>query len=187
VHQIVGERGFVDAALFLSEYRQLIEAGVDPLLFVIRFNNVARARIMGLEISAGQEWWDGVLATRIGLTAMEPRDLVRNGPLKFRPRFLATSSLELKARGLRLGADYRYASRQEAIDEDLVAIADIEDGAMRVPIHVMDLRAAMDVDLAGIPLRPGITIKNALNYQYVELVGNLAPPRTILLTLDLVF
>jgi outer membrane receptor protein involved in Fe transport len=105
--------------------------------------------------------------------------------LKFRPRFLATATLEWHGASFLLGGDYRYASRQEAIDEDLVAIADIEDGTVRVAIHVVDLRGSFDVTIGGIPLRPGVTVKNALNYQYVELVGNLAPPRTYLLTLDL--
>lgn len=187
VHQVLGEGGSVDAAFFVSEYRQLIEAGVDPLLFVIRFNNVARARIVGAELTAAQTWWDGRLLTRAGVTAMDPRDLVRNGPLKFRPRFLATSTVEWNGEGFHLGCDYRYASRQQAIDEDLVAIADIEDGTERVSIHVVDLRASFDVTFGGMPVRPGFTVKNALNFQYVELVGNLAPPRTYLLTLDLLF
>lgn len=187
VHQVIGEGGSIDAAFFVSEYRQLIEAGVDPLLFVIRFNNVARARIIGAELTAAQTWWDGRLSTRAGVTAMEPRDLVRNGPLKFRPRFLATATVEWNGDGFHLGGDLRYASRQRAIDEDLVAIADIDDGTERVAIQVLDLRASFDVSLGGIPLRPGVTVKNALNYQYVELIGNLAPPRTILMTLDLLF
>jgi iron complex outermembrane receptor protein len=187
VHQVFGDGGAVDAAFFVSEYRQLIEAGVDPLLFVIRFNNVARARIVGAELTAARSWLDGRLLTRAGVTAMEPRDLGRKGPLKFRPRFLATATVEWRGAIFQCGGDYRFASRQEAIDDDLVAIADIEDGSERVPIHVVDLRGSFDVNVAGIPLRPGVTIKNALNYQYVELVGNLAPPRTFLLTLDLLF
>ncbi len=187
VHQLIAETGFLDAALFVSEYRQLIEAGVDPVQFVIRFNNVARARIAGAELSVGQEWWDQTISTRLGVTIMDPRDLVRNGPLKFRPRLICSATIEGSFDPVRIGADFRYIGRQEEIDEDLVAIADIQDGTMRVPIRVLDIRSSFDLDLAGIPVRPGVTVKNALNYQYVELIGNLAPPRTFIVSLDLVF
>ncbi|MEK6650355.1 MAG: TonB-dependent receptor, partial [Bacteroidota bacterium] len=187
VHQVVGDDGWIDAALFHADYRQLIEAGVDPDQFVIRFENVARARIQGVEISTGMSWWDGMITTHMGFTVMEPRDVTKNGPLKFRPKFIGVSSAECAFEMVRAGIDYRYISRQEAVDEDLIAIANIIDGSERVPIHVVDLRCSVTLDAWGLPVRPGLVVKNALNYQYVELVGNLAPPRTIIFSLDALF
>lgn len=187
VHQQWHMSGWIDAALFRSDYRQLIEAGVDPDLFVIRFDNVARARIQGIELTAGMSWWEDALTTSLGITWMEPKDIVRNAPLKFRPRFIGVASIDYTMGIVSVGVDVRSISRQEAIDDDLIAVANIQDGAERVAINVVDVRLSFDTVAWGVPLRPGVAVKNALNYQYVELVGNLAPPRHLIVTLDIAF
>jgi len=71
----------------------------------------------------------------------------------------------------------------ERIDENLAELV-IKDGDARVPIHVMDLRISQDFEGFIIPIRLGFNLKNVLNYHYVELMGNMAPFRTYMLSVE---
>jgi len=51
-------------------------------------------------------------------------------------------------------------------------------------IHVVDLRLSFGVTLFDVPVRAGVIVNNLLNYHYVELVGNLGPFRTYMVTLE---
>ena len=169
-----------DLAVFQNDFRDLIEASVDPGRLVIEFNNVTRARIRGAEISVNSEWLGRHLLIDGGYTYMDPVDLGTNEILKFRPRHLLYATLTVAVGPARFSVDGRYISRMEAIDENLVHLAPILQGDTRVPIKVMDVRLSWDLLL----VRLGLSAKNALNYHYVELIGNLAPVRTFVLTLD---
>jgi outer membrane receptor protein involved in Fe transport len=79
---------------------------------------------------------------------------------------------------------YRYVSRVEAIDENLVRLAPIVDGDYRVPCSVLDAGITYNLTHLGLPLTVGLTIKNLTNYYYVELVGNLAPVRTYYISVE---
>ncbi|MCB1319284.1 MAG: hypothetical protein KDK34_03465 [Leptospiraceae bacterium] len=63
----------------------------------------------------------------------------------------------------------------------------ISDADTRVAAHVVDLRAGAALKFSGTPLNISLQLKNALNYNYLDFVGSLAPPRRIELTLDTVF
>jgi len=79
---------------------------------------------------------------------------------------------------------YRYVSRVEAIDENLVRFAPIVDGDVRVPCSVLDAGITYNLTHLGLPLAVGLNIKNLTNYSYVELLGNLAPVRTIYVSVE---
>jgi outer membrane receptor protein involved in Fe transport len=145
---------------------------------------VTRARIEGLESNLKIELWRNHLSTNFGYTYTWPKDLTENTILKFRPRHLFYVSAFGTYGFVHASADFRFVSRIERIDENLIRLAPIVDGDQRVPIKVLDLRASYDLLGLGLPLRVGFNVNNVTDYQYVELVGNLAPGRTFVLSLD---
>jgi len=176
----------LDAAVFQNDYTDLIEPGIDTTI-VIRFDNVTRARIRGAEFGLKVSVVDKVLQTDIGYTYIDSEDMATNAILKFRPRHTAYTSVQFNYEHLSVIGDYRYISRVEAIDENLVRFAPIVNGDQRVAIKVADIRSFYELSGAGLPLRLGLSVTNVFNYHYVELVGNLAPVRAIALTIDGIF
>jgi outer membrane receptor for ferrienterochelin and colicins len=194
------ERVSVDVAVFNNDFRDLIEPSVDIRTYrrtpdapnevtgpVIQFENVTRARIQGVEAEIKTEWLRRVLSTDVGYTYTWPRDLDANAILKFRPRHLLYVSGQCSWEHARLVADFRFLSRIERIDDNLVRLAPIINGDQRVAVKIVDLRTSYDLIELGAPLRVGFTINNLLNYSYVELLGNLGPVRTYVLTLEGMF
>lgn len=183
--QLLGERVFLDLALFQNDFYDLIEGGVNPNRFEIQFNNVTQARIRGLEVGIKADWFKRFLATDFSYTYIDPVDLSNNTVLKFRPRHLFYTTLTAHYRQLQAELNYRYVSRVEAIDENLVRVAPIVDGDQRVACKVVDVGITYyPVNVGGLPLNIGLTIKNLTNYYYVELIGNLAPIRTYYLSVE---
>jgi outer membrane receptor for ferrienterochelin and colicins len=171
----------VDGAVFLADYNNLVEPVIDSDGMVI-FRNVTRARITGGELGIMTQLIDRMLTLSAGWTYMDPRDLVLARALKYRPRHLFTASAVFEYGMFALGADYRGSSRVEVIDEELRLV--IRDGDARVPIHVVDARVSADLRGAGLPLTATLQVNNLLQYNYVEIVGNIAPIRHFMLTLD---
>jgi len=195
VTQEVGDNASAELSLFNNEFRDLIEAGVEFKTLrrtpsdtvprpVATFENVTRARIQGWELGLNIEWVRRILATTVGYTYVWPRDLDRNEVLKFRPRHLLTASAHATLWGLEAFLDFRYSSRVERIDDNLVQLAPILDGDQRVPIRVFDLRLFYPLSSIGLPLRAGFSVRNLFDYYYVELIGNLSPIRTFVVSLD---
>jgi outer membrane receptor for ferrienterochelin and colicins len=179
----LSERIFLDLALFQNDYYDLIEAGVNPNL-EISFNNVTRARIRGLEAEIKADWFKQFLETGFSYTYMDPIDLSQNTVLKFRPRHLFYASLTVHHRPWKAEVNFRYVSKVEAIDENLVTYAPIIDGDRRGETRVMDAGVSYDLINAGVPITIGLTVKNLTNYYYAELIGNLASVRTYYLSLE---
>jgi len=115
------------------------------------------------------------LTTDISYTYIDPVDLSQNTVLKFRPRNLFYASLIANYRKWQVELNYRYVSRVESIDENLVRLAPIVDGDNRVASNVVDAGIMYNLSNLGVPLNIGLTVKNLTNYYYVELIGNLAP------------
>jgi iron complex outermembrane receptor protein len=196
VKQALGPAAAVDIALFQSDYDDLIESGLNAS-GKAQLNNVTRARVQGVEIVASAALNEGPAAPggstsmsdrrsalfSVGYTYVYPRDLTTNDLLKYRPRHLLYASAEGFAGPMSLGVDYRYLSRVDRVDETLVNAGYIVDGAERVPIHVLDARATWKTHLFGSAMQATFNVKNILQYNYVELIAVLAPPRTYLLSL----
>ena len=187
----------LDAALFWNEFNDLIEpavkiknipanpgdtVGVERA--VVEFDNVTRARIQGAEISLRTSWLKRRGWTELGYTALWPEDIGEKAVLKFRPRHILYVAASMTWGDLKCTADYRFISRIDRIDDQLVQLAPIIHGEFRVPIHTLDLRGSATLSSLGLPLRVGFNITNVLNYQYVELIGNLAAPRTYTLVIE---
>ena len=182
--QWLSERIFLDLAFFQNNYSDLIEAGVNPTQFIIQFKNVTRARIRGFEFGIKADMFNRFLTTDLSYTFIDPVDLNDNTVLKFRPRHLFYASVNTQYYQWRMELDYRYVSRVEAIDENLVRLAPIVDGEHRVPCSVGDAGITYNFTSLGLPLNIGLTIKNLSNYSYVELLGNLSPVRTYYLSVE---
>ncbi len=192
-----GQSVFADLAVFSNDFRNLIEPSVQIKRYrpypssptevegpVIQFENVTKARIQGMEATVKTDWWKKYLSTDLGYTYIWPLDVNENTILKFRPRHIFYASAFITYDELRASADFRYISRIERIDENLIRLAPIVNGEQRVPIKVLDIRISYDLLRFGLPVRVGFNVNNLLNYHYVELVGNLGPVRTYTLSID---
>lgn len=182
--QTLFEQFLVEVSLFQNDFEDLIEASVDPNKFVIQFSNVTRARIRGMEAGIRSDWFGNLLHLDLSYTYTDPRDVQQNTVLKFRSRHLFYSSLQISSGNVRASADFRYVSRVEAIDDNLVYLAPIVQGDYRVPIKVFDARASYDLRELGVPFRIGFNVNNIFNYSYVELIGNLSPVRNYVLSVE---
>ena len=200
INRSVGSTVVVDVAAFRNDFKDLIEPSVQIETYhpnpslpyevtgpVIEFDNVTKARIEGVETDVRVEWWKKWFSTDIGYTYTWPWDVGDNVILKFRPRHILYAGGLLSWNRLRASVDFRYLSRIERVDENLVQFAPIVDGDARVAIKIVDVRASYDLADLGYPIRVGFNINNLLNYSYVELLGNMGPVRTYYLTLEGVF
>ena len=169
----LGSWGRLDAALFWTEARRLIEpafikdsAGVPK----IQFQNVARARLRGLDLSLVAAPAIPGLTTTLAYTFLDARDLATDSVLGFRPKHLVTLGADYAWRALTVGGDFRYVSRIERI-----VLAGSWANDPRVAAQVLDLRAAWQRG----PLLARLLVANALNYIYNLTPGTLEPVRTV--------
>jgi outer membrane receptor for ferrienterochelin and colicins len=184
----LNEKVELEGALFHNEFYDYIE----PVLVseggnnFFTFNNVIRARIQGGEIGSRLELTDQI-DIRAGYTYLWSRDLEAGMMLKYRPRHSGVFSAGYNNFPFDAGVDFKYWSRVEEMDFELVQLGVVRDGRKRVDVYVVDLRAGYNLAGAGFPLRVMFNIKNLLNYNYVELIGNIAPIRNYSLSLELFF
>jgi len=83
---------------------------------------VTRARIRGFEFGIKANMFHRFLTTDISYTYIDPIDLIHNTVLSFRPRNLFIASLIAQYQQWQTEVNYRYVSRVEAIDENLVVL-----------------------------------------------------------------
>jgi iron complex outermembrane receptor protein len=173
----------VDAAVFWTEARDLIEPRIivipgPPDTIRIQLQNVVRARIAGFDASLIAAPIPDRLIATLGYTYLDTRRQLAGdsteGPLAFRPRHLLTLGADYTLGTLGIGADFRFASRPARIE--LEGIVD----ARRVPVEVLDLRAAWKPARGPVEVR--VLATNVLNYIYNLVPETLAPVRTVTLT-----
>lgn len=174
----------LDAAVFNEEYYDLIEPGATSSGQAFTFSNVTRARIRGFEATTGLSLLDDKLRLSLNYTYLWARDLELNQPLKYRPRNMVKARLDYYLDNFDLGADFRYASKVEEMDYELVSINDVR---QHVEIRVLDLRAGYNFESAGIPAKIYFNVNNVFNYNYVELIANPAPIRNYSLSTEFLF
>ncbi|HMK38234.1 MAG TPA: TonB-dependent receptor, partial [Bacteroidota bacterium] len=186
VTQSLGGMGSVDFSLFQSDIDDLIEPGLyaaGPDLEV-QWRNVTRARIKGFETTCTATMFNGAAVFNLGYTYVYPLDLTLNDILKYRPRHVLYTGVRGTAGVFNASADFRFISRIERIDDELVQAGVIPDGDQRVPIYVTDFRIGADLSFTGIPLSMSLNVSNMFQHNYVELIGNIMPPRTYVLALE---
>jgi iron complex outermembrane receptor protein len=167
----------VDFAVFQNEYYDMIEPSFDPMDNKVRFDNVVRARIQGYEVNTLVQIIPDEMNFTIGYTYLWARDLENNIALKYRPRHTLYSGIDWKKWNFNLGINFRYWSKVEEIDDELVDLGIIRDGELRVPVFSTDFRVAYNFREIGLPVDIYLNIKNLTNYNFIELIGNLSPIR----------
>jgi outer membrane receptor for ferrienterochelin and colicins len=175
----------LDAAVFQSEYYDFIEPKIDPTDGFAVFSNVTRARIQGIETDVKTDLFNKAISLSLSYTYLWTRDLKRHQALKYRPRHIFVGNFDYYIWNFDIGADFRYWSRVEEIDDELVRI--VNDGDLRVAAYVLDLRTSYNLDSVGIPASIFLNADNVLNYNYVELIGNLRPIRSYSLSIQFNF
>jgi len=160
-----------DVALFWTEAYDLIEPHVDTTLAQIQFRNVARARLMGLDLALGASPLTPQLTTSLAYTFLYSRDLALDSALAFRPTHLLTLTADYHWRAFGVGGDFRYSSRFERVE--------LYPDDPRVDAEVLDLRASWEQG----PLAARVLVTNALDYIYNLVPRTLAPVRTLSVTL----
>jgi iron complex outermembrane receptor protein len=182
--------GTADIAAFRSDFDNLIEVGLiqgSGSIPYVQWRNVTKARVQGFEASFRFGLFDGGLGCNVGYTYVYPEDLITHQVLKYRPRHIFSTNLTGRAGMFTAGADFRFVSRVENIDSIFVNLGIIPDGDQRQDILVTDVRAGADLSFTGIPLSATLQVNNLFQRNYVELIGNMMPPRTYVLVLDAKF
>lgn len=177
----------LDAAYFQSEYYDFIEPGVDPKDGLVQFTNVTRARLQGVEVNLNLNVIPNIIEFNADYMYLWARDIEKKMSLKYRPRNLLYASLNYFWDEFEFGADFRFWSKIEALDFELVDLGVVPDGDKRVPVYVLDLRGTYNTNLLSIPVRVNLNAKNIFNYNYIEIIGNLSPIRNFSLSLEVMF
>ncbi|MBL1215389.1 MAG: TonB-dependent receptor [Ignavibacteriae bacterium] len=178
-----------DAAIFHSEYFDLVEPTLtsDGDSRFIQFRNVTRARIQGIDISTGFELESIGTSFKFSYSYLWARDIENKIALKYRPRNTIYAEAEYTLGSFNLGTDVRYLSKVEEVDRELIENDFVIDGDKRVDVFVIDLHAGFSFFNFNIPANLNLNIYNLLNYNYVEVIGNISPIRNISLNLELLF
>ncbi len=182
----IGEAGLLDVAAFWSDINDLIEPGliVSGSDLEVQWRNVTRARIQGFETSLKLGLPDGLFSQEFGYTYSYPQDRTLHQVLKYRPRHVLYWNGRSKVDWLSVDIDFRYISRVDQIDDELILTGIIPDGDQRVPIYVTDARIGADLKLGDVPLTITFSINNLFQHRYVELIGNVMPPRNYVIVLQ---
>jgi outer membrane receptor protein involved in Fe transport len=185
VTDIVNENLYTDVSLFRNEFWDLIEPTFRSDRNV-HFDNITRARIQGFEAQVNLSLWDKKLFSQVGYTYLFPEDLSKGDILKYRPRHLLYISETLLLKPYQIGVDVRFISKVDRIDDELVTLGIIPQGDERVPIYVTDIRLGSEWTLGNVSMKTLLQVNNVFNYYYVELIGNIAPLRHYVLTVEAV-
>lgn len=169
----------LDVAAFWTDYERLVEPTFMPRERAFQFVNLTRARVRGVEASAGGSATE-YLTFSASYTLLDARDLGLDRPLVFRSRHLLKAGAALHVlRHLEAGLDYRFASRPERVDSDFARF--VPDAEITIAQHVVDARVAGQWER----LRVALIVRNLFDYYYVERPALLAPPRHAMLQLNL--
>jgi outer membrane receptor for ferrienterochelin and colicins len=178
----------IDAAVFRNEYSDMIEpviTSIEPTGEInAQFMNVVRARVRGFEAGLTVSLFDRKLLPRVSYTYLDGRDVAIDEPLKYRHKHMMVSGLMARYKTGWVEIDYRYHSKVENIDNELAFIIDKPDE--HVPVHVVDLSAGIGINLGSVPLNISVSVKNVLQYHYVEFVANIQPIRQYVVSLQMV-
>jgi iron complex outermembrane receptor protein len=176
-----------DAAVFQNEYYDMIEPGIDPEDGLVFFSNLVRARIQGGEAGVILDLIPSELSLSFSYTYLWARDLETGKALRYRPRNVFYSGLDFRKWNFDFGINFRYTSKVEEIDDELVDLGIIVDGDLRVPVYTTDVNLGYNFITYGLPMDIYLNVKNIFNYNYVELIGNIRKIRNYSFGFNLAF
>jgi len=158
------DRIWLDAGAFWSEYRDLIEpTAVAGQFFVFQFQNVAEARVRGIDTGIRFAVLPDHLNFNVNYVFLDSEDSRTGDPLPYRSSHNLTTTLS--GWRDRLALDVRYRSR---VDEVLAFPLDD-----RGDVTVVDLRLGYDISGWGIQAK----VENLFQNSYVD-VQERSPGRT---------
>jgi len=173
-----------DVALFHTHYNNFIEPAFTEE-GDIQFKNLVEAKLQGVEFISNISFVPQKLNFSIGYTYLWAWNINQKRFMNYRPRHLLYISVAYNPSPFELALDFRYWSKVEEIDKELVEIGLIPDGELRVPVLVTDLRIGYNLLSIGYPITFYLNAKNIFNYNYVELIANIRPIRNISLGVNL--
>jgi outer membrane receptor for ferrienterochelin and colicins len=173
-----------DLAVFHTNYDNFIEPQFTSAS-EIQFINIIKAKIQGFEVVTDVSLIPNKLKLSAGYTYMDAMDTKLNKALKYRPRHLLYLNAEYNPAPFEFRVDFRFWSRVEEIDNEIVELGLVPDGELRVPVYLLDLRAGYNFIIGEYPLNLYVSAKNVLNYYYIEFIGNLRPLRSYSLGLNI--
>lgn len=176
----------VDISIFNNEYFDMIEPSFDKFGDIL-FRNLTRARIQGIDANIITNFFADNLTLNLGYSYLWAIDLNTKSFLKYRPKNSVVAGLNFKYDFIETGFDFRYSSKVENIDKEFVDLGLVPDGDKRVAIYVLDARIGFNLFTLNLPGRIFFNAANLLNYNYVELIGNIAPIRNFSVTAEIVF
>jgi iron complex outermembrane receptor protein len=177
----------LDLAVFFSKYKNLIEPVIDPTDGLVFFNNVLEAQINGLEAGFTFFILPEILDLTFNYTYLLAEDVVTGKALRYRPKNILYAGLAFNKWNFQFGINFRYISKAEEVDEELVDLGIVVDGDLRVPTYTTDLNFGYNFISLDLPLTLYLNIKNIFNYNYVELIGNVRQIRNYSFGFNLAF
>lgn len=165
----------LDLAIFHNDFEDLVEPTPDSL-GIIHFENIADARILGMDIGLGASLLNNLLTLRSAYTWLDPVELEDGAvvdTLSYRYRHHLVNQLGVNLGTAELSIEYRYASKLEGVElyqENLVTGQD-----ERIPVHVWNLGLVYPLGEWQLLLRAN----NLLQYYYTQLERNMAEERLV--------
>lgn len=163
--QYLTSNWFFEVGAFRNDFNNLIEIDLKQsqiqfgkdIRVGVRFQNLLDSRIQGLEFTSSGHWWQDRLRFMATATFIDHEDFSTGKPLTYRPKVIAYFNPSIHLGNWELHADYRYASRIEA-----VKLFQYDD---RVPQKVWNFRLIYHLGNLDFQL----AINNALDYYYTEI------------------
>jgi len=163
--QYLTSNWFFEIGAFRNDFDNLIEIDLrqseiqfaKDIRVAVKFKNLVKARIQGLELTTSGHWWHDRLRIQATTTILDHKDLTTGKPLTYRPKVIAHINPSFHIGPCEFHVDYQYASRIEA-----VKLYQYDD---RVPQKVWNFRFIYH--LANVELQ--FALNNALDYYYTQI------------------
>jgi len=165
LRQYISKNWYFEIGAFRNNFDNLIEIDLKQsqiefakdIRVSVRFQNLIKAKIEGIELTTSGHWWRDRLRLTATATIIEHEDLLTHKPLTYRPKVIAYVNPSLCLSSWELHADYRYASRIET-----------------VKLYYYDDRVAQKVwnfriiyHLANVDIQ--FAVNNAFDYYYTQI------------------
>jgi iron complex outermembrane receptor protein len=103
---------FFEVNGFYTDVENLIEP--EPQLSGdVKFINIRKAKIPGVELVTNGRWWDNRLGLKANFIYMNPRDEDKKELLRYRQKFIAFLAPSVRFGDVEFQVDYKYSSAQE--------------------------------------------------------------------------
>jgi outer membrane receptor for ferrienterochelin and colicins len=164
---------YIELGAFQNNFNNLIEIDLKQsqiefakdIRVSVRFQNLIKARIQGLELGTAGNWWHNRIRLQASATFMDHKNISTNLPLTYRPKIIAFINPAIKLGDWEFQTDFQYASRIEA-----VKLFQYDE---RIPQKVWNFRLSYHLYKTELQF----AVNNALDYYYTQIERSMAPNR----------